>query len=490
MNPSPPSGVEPGVIELFVTPANVSILPGQEIRLSATGRDRTGAESELTAKVAWASSDDAVVLATATPGSFTANVPGDVVVTATYGALSATANIEVTMTPRAPVAIHVSVAELTLEVGASASASAELEWDDGTRDDVTSIAAWRSSDAALVTVDRGNIARVAGGTATIEVEYLELVATIAVRDAAAPCAYPAGNTSITLNGLMPNVSWRGAYRADGTQLDFSLEDIHCGAEYADKTVIVFIVGAGWCQPCSDYTRELNTSAASIESSGALIIYVEAEDASYQPATTEYANTHINHLIENGPGIRVGDADTQPRASVFLNSPLTTQFPTAFVVRKSDMKLIVNQAQWNSMLPYSQIALHAEADWSNPNNPPQFENCAMGDEEASEPNDAVAQAAPIQAGTFAGGICDANADFYEITHAGSWRFDVAFSHAVGDIDVYVWNPQTNQPLTQNGDEVGSDSGDDDESFMHSGPAIVKVFGYRGATAPYQVTLTTF
>jgi hypothetical protein len=288
---------------------------------------------------------------------------------------------------------------------------------------------------------------------------------------------------------MPNVSWPVAYKGDGTQVPFSLEEAHCSEAYANKTIIIFDVGAAWCVPCTEYSRELNQRAAAIEAAGAIIVYVEAETTSYQLADTDYANEHLNRILGNGPGFRVGDADTQPTAGTFYNSPLTTQFPTAFVVRTSDMKVIADQAAWNNMLPYAQIALHPDEDWTNPNRPPSVSNCGPNDEERGEPNNSSQTATPVQAGSFNAGICDAEADYFQVDHPGDWRLDLRFSHAIGDIDVFVWNTQANEPLTVNGQEVGSDSGDDDESFTHSGPAVIRVFGYQGASAPYVFELTT-
>ena len=80
------------------------------------------------------------------------------------------------------------------------------------------------------------------------------------------------------------------------------------------------------------------------------------------------------------------------------------------------------------------------------------------------------------------------DFYQVEHAGTWQLDLAFSHAEGDIDVYVWDPATNRALQVNGQNVGSDSGDDNETFTHQGNAIIGVLGYQGATARYRLTLS--
>lgn len=488
---TPPVTTPAGLTAIVVDPAKISVQVGNELVLVAWARYDDGSEVDATGQVSWTSEATAVLAPTAQVGRFTALSAGTAIVRAKLGAFEATSTVDV-VAGRVPAALSLSVAELTLAPGASGMVSATLAWSDGVTEDVTSSATWISSDPA-VSVTAGRITRSGAGVATVQASHSGFRASLQVLEPPempeGPCTYPTGTTAIRLGSTMPNVSWQGAYRADGTTFDFSLEDVHCGAEFQDKTVIIFVIGAGWCGACTQYTQGLNPDAPGIEAAGGLIVYVEAETASYAPADNAYANRHIGNIIGNGPGIRVGDADTTPRSGAFLDSPMTTQFPTAFVVRKSDMKIIINQNQWNNVLPYTQIALHPDADWSNPNNPPSEPNCGPSDEEPTEPNDSAAQAPVITAGSFSAGICNGEPDFYRVSHTGSWTLDLEFTHAIGDIDVFVWNEATDSALTSGGQEVGSESGDDDESFTHSGPALVKVFGYRGATAPYTLRLTT-
>ena len=80
-----------------------------------------------------------------------------------------------------------------------------------------------------------------------------------------------------------------------------------------------------------------------------------------------------------------------------------------------------------------------------------------------------------------GICTSSPDWYRISIAGRWRLDLDFSHAIGDIDMFA--------IGSGGAVIAtSDSADDDESFTVTGPALVRVEGWRGATAPYRLTLT--
>lgn len=489
-NPQDPQNPTNAFSSLSIEPAEAHLAIAEEATFHALAIDVTGKTIDVSDRVTWTSSDETLLApVTDQVGRFKAIATGGAEARATLDALAAKSMVTITGPSAMPLALHLSTAELTIAVTASADATAELEWSDGTRTDVTSVATWSSSNNAAVTVSAGHVTRVAAGTASIEVSHLGLSASINVKEPAPPCTYPTGTPRIGVGDLMPNVSWTGAYMPDGTTTSLSLENIHCDTTFADKTIIIFDVGAAWCQPCTQYSRELDSQADAIEAAGAVIIFVEAQQTNGDLPDSTYANDHLENNIGVDHGYRVGDGDTMPTAGTFNNSPLTTQFPTALVVRKSDMKIILNQAEWNDVLPYSQIALHPDADWSHPNQPPQAPNCGPADEEMGEPNNTSAQATAVQAGSFMAGICDSEGDFYSISHPGDWRLDLTFSHAVGDIDVYVWDTQADQRLEMNGQPVGSESGDDDESFTYHGPATVKVLGYRGATAPYTFTLTT-
>jgi hypothetical protein len=289
---------------------------------------------------------------------------------------------------------------------------------------------------------------------------------------------------------MPPLVWTGAYRENNQMIDFNLTEFHCqqGAWMGFET-IHFIMGTGWCPYCPDYMRAAANQAAQIEMSNGLVVYAELENSSRRAETNTAANTYVNRLIGTQPGVRLGDGSSMPPRTL-INAPLVDAFPTGFVVRRSDMKIIATQASSNSRLPYLEIARNPMADWSNGQAPPAFRNnCGPSDEEVYEPNDSAATAALIQPGTFNGGVCTAAADYYRIDIPGAWRLDLAFRHSVGDIDVYVWDTARNDVArnAQN-QKLGSDSGDDDESFTHTGPATVMVFGYRNASSPYTLTLT--
>ncbi len=293
------------------------------------------------------------------------------------------------------------------------------------------------------------------------------------------CQMPWADGEMELGRFMKDVSWRGAIDESGQQVDIDLEQVYCDQSYDTITVIV---GAGWCSACPDYERAIAPQANGIAANNGLVLWLQTEDNSYNPASSAVAAQIVNRYVGNAPGLRVGDGETLPRPNVFAGSPIVPSYPSGFIVRVSDMRIIATQAAANGILQFDRIAADPNRLWVG------NANCGAGEEEPHEPNDSAYEPATIGAGTFRGGVCGSDMDFYYVDVQGQWRFDLQFRHGTGDIDTYVWDPATNAPLVRGGEKVGSDSGNDNESFTHSGPALVVVYGFRMATSPYELTVT--
>ena len=91
------------------------------------------------------------------------------------------------------------------------------------------------------------------------------------------------------------------------------------------------------------------------------------------------------------------------------------------------------------------------------------------------------------GSVHGGICTDAPDFYEITLDGPWAAQLDFDGSSADLDIFVWDRGTNQPMQVNGDVVGSAGTGDREAFEWQGPAMIGVVGYQGASASYDLNL---
>ncbi len=299
----------------------------------------------------------------------------------------------------------------------------------------------------------------------------------------APCRYPEGAGVIQRVGeVMPRLSWPGAFKGDGSRLDFDLLDFHCGEEWSRYAIIAFIIGAEWCGACAQYIRELAPQAAAIGAAGGLLIFVEVQTADERPASNEEAHWVVSSLAGDAPSLRVGDGETRPRSEILYNAPMVQAFPTAFVVRRSDMRIISNQEQNWGTLDYARIA-QEEGGLASAIDPSPI-GC---EEEASEPNNSFAQAAPLQVGEYSGGICDAQPDFLRVNIQSNWSLDLLFSHAEGDLDICLMEENSLTPMVVNGQRLCSLSTDDNERLEWSGPSVVAVMGYEGARASYRIRL---
>lgn len=377
-----------------------------------------------------------------------------------------------------------------LRVGTPKQFNALGTYADGRTEDLTEVARWSSSAPDLVAVSdeagsKGLATVFADGRITITARVGDVTAELTLGEA---CDYPDFSAQLALGAVLPPVAWDTAFGPDGQARPFSLADLHCDP---DVTAIAFVLGAGWCGACSAYTQRLNAEAPAFEAAGGRIVYVEFEDANSEPADSRFAQEHIARLIGNGHGWRVGDLDTEPSPQYFASSGyINGGLPKVFVVRRSDMTVIADQVRSPDFLPFVEIANDPDRDWSDPAPPPFVNRCAAGDEEAGEPNDTADQATPLAAGTVRGGICAPGPDFYRIDHAGPWQVTLKFSHAQGDLDLFVWNTEQDKPLQINGLPVGSSTQTDNEGLRHEGPAVIKIQGFRSASAPYELVFETF
>lgn len=291
----------------------------------------------------------------------------------------------------------------------------------------------------------------------------------------------------------PDFAWNAMYH-DGTPVILDLYDFHCNDElWGDYETMLFLITTDWCPNCPAYIEWIDALSDQLEEAGMLIFFLDVQDNQGRTTYTASSNEHVARYTPNGSGIRAGDGDnTQPDG--VMESGLVEYFPTSFVIRRSDMALIADQRDASYYLPLVEIAQEPNADWSAPPQPgivPEIpSNCDESDEESFEPNNSSEVAGALPAGeTVEGGVCDSQPDFYTIDIEGPWTLNLEFSTATGDLDVYVWDTEAQAALQgDGGSAIGGESTTDDETFSHAGPATIMVYGFRGATAPYSLTVT--
>lgn len=306
-----------------------------------------------------------------------------------------------------------------------------------------------------------------------------------------------------LGDTVRDLFWRGATNV-GTgatgDVDFYklFENQVCAdpaSEEAPIDTLGMLVVASWCQYCPAEIAFASRVAADFKAQGGVFVVVNFEDTSGAPADNAEAKRFVTqHATINGVAPdnmwAVGDGDANP-ANYFHNLGEVTAFPSAYVIRLSDMKVVANPENANgSYLNFVEIARNPDAgSWPAPEIP-FTNNCGPDDEEATEPNDDVAgaDASPITAGSYTGGICAAGPDIYKIDIAGSWTMTLTYDQNVGDIDMFVLDPASGNPMKDDaGNDIVSQDTTGTETLTYTGPAYMAVYGYGGASAPYSFTL---
>jgi len=209
-------------------------------------------------------------------------------------------------------------------------------------EDVTGAVTWSSSNEAVLTIDQNGLARALGdGEAYVTATAASgaTVSTVA-RTVSVSCAYPDGHDgTVTVGKVIPPLFWLDAYTETQEVQDFSLEQQHC--DTAVKSII-FKVAAGWCGPCRSLAQAMEPMVPQFHEAGAMIVHVMAETSGGSPANNMQANQIAQGWTPNEPSgpwptFRVGSADTQGAVSPFPRA--LSAFPTTFVVRTSDMKVV-------------------------------------------------------------------------------------------------------------------------------------------------------
>ena len=471
---------------LEIVEGSASLMIGAEVSFKVRLTYDDGSEEWGTDRAEWTSDNEEV--ATVALGKVSAVAPGVALITARFEGVSD--SFEITVEPAQITDIEVRGHGVLLNEHATFTAEAHLS--DGSSMDVTDQVAWTTSNERIIALGDGGEGDVlAGGPVQIGATFEGVEGTY---ETTVQCIYPPYVDQVRLGGRLPPVNWPEGFNRYGEQVGFSAQDFHCFDEFREKSVLFVMIGAGWCPACTVRAQQLNRLADRIEAAGGEVLHITAQTANFEPASSSYSNEHMTSLIGDGLSFRVGDMETRIEddhvPDFFINLPLVTAFPTVFAVRKSDMVIIAEQGESRYLLPYENIALDPMADWSDPGPPVTIDHCGEGDEEDSEPeNNFFTTPTRIGAGTYTGGICDAEPDFYLVDVEGPWRLDLQFEHAVGDLGVYAFDPREAAPLADNhGNVIGSDGETDLETFTHSGRTVVQVYGFFGQSAPYELTIT--
>jgi 6-phosphogluconolactonase (cycloisomerase 2 family) len=161
------------LVSIGVTPANPGIANGLTSQFAATGVYTDNSTQDLTASVAWTSSDTTIASvsnASVSHGLATSLSPGAVTITAASGSVSGSTSL--TVTPAALVSITVIPANPSIANGTQQQFAATGAYTDSSTHDVTAAVTWISSDVTVAAISNasgsnGLATSVGQGSATI-----------------------------------------------------------------------------------------------------------------------------------------------------------------------------------------------------------------------------------------------------------------------------------------------------------------------------------
>jgi uncharacterized protein YjdB len=151
---------------IAVTPANANIAQGATQQFTATGTYSSGLAANLTAAVAWSSTNVAAATISSS-GLLTGVAPGSTTIQAVSGTVTGSTGLTVTTGPTL-VAIAVTPGNFPLTPGGTQKLTATGTYSDGSTQNLTSFVTWSSSNNAIATVSSsGLVTAQATGGATI-----------------------------------------------------------------------------------------------------------------------------------------------------------------------------------------------------------------------------------------------------------------------------------------------------------------------------------
>lgn len=213
---------------IAVSPTSVRLASGTLGPLRATGTWSDGSTADVTDQVTWTSSEPSVATvsnASITRGWAFAGQPGSATVTASLGSRSGTTSVTITNALATAISVTPSLPSAPAGLGQALAATATFS--DGTTQDVTELASWASSSAALAVVSDGQGAKgvvtgVAPGTPIISASALGRTGSVAftVTDALLFQVVVTPAASSAPLGTTPRLTAMGTF-TDGSSRDVS-----------------------------------------------------------------------------------------------------------------------------------------------------------------------------------------------------------------------------------------------------------------------------
>jgi len=236
------------LVSIGVTPANPSIANGLTSQFMASGVYTDNSTQDLTASVAWTSSDSTVASISNAPGFHglaTAVGQGSVTITAASGAVSGSTTL--TVTPAALVSIALIPANPSIANGTQQQFIAGGTYTDASTHDLTTAVTWSSSDTTVSTISNASGSN--GLAASVSQGSVTITATLGtISGSTGMTITPAALVSIAVipsNSSIANGTGQ-QFAASGTYTDHSTQPLTTSVTWSssDTTVAAISNAAG------------------------------------------------------------------------------------------------------------------------------------------------------------------------------------------------------------------------------------------------------
>ncbi|MCH1929498.1 Ig-like domain-containing protein [Shewanella sp. A25] len=157
------------VTQLQVSPSVLNLAKGVEGQLTVVATYSDGTTQTLTSAVAW-SSANTTTATVSTSGKVTGVNPGNTTIVATYNGVQSN-SVAVTITAATVSTIQLTPASASLAAGTERQFTAIAWFSDGSSQDITTQAAWSSSDTNVATVLSGLVSAVTPGSSIIQASF-------------------------------------------------------------------------------------------------------------------------------------------------------------------------------------------------------------------------------------------------------------------------------------------------------------------------------
>jgi uncharacterized protein YjdB len=251
---------------IALTPVDPSIANGLTQQLTATATYSDGISVDITASATWLSADTDVATVNDS-GLASALATGTSVVTATFGAKSATSTLTVTDAMLSSIAL--TPVDSSIANGLTEQFTATGTYSDGTSVDITASVTWSSADTSVATVVSSGIARgIATGSSVITATSGAISATsvLTVTDATL--------SSITVTPANPSIpkDQTQQLKATGVFSDGTSTDITASAEWSSANTSVATVNTnGLASGVASGTSDISATSGATSGSTTLTV---------------------------------------------------------------------------------------------------------------------------------------------------------------------------------------------------------------------------